>query len=264
MSDEEWQDFTSAFHQAIRPDDAPARAGKRILTIGLSAIAVVALAALLIGAFGGGRAVAKPGDLTPVVPSARPNAGADPPAGSGWTGLAGPTCASDQGNMFAVYGYYTGTNSDQTTGWSTSAKGGYSGGSCTGGYLSMPVSGRPDNYDSDRFVLYRFDFSSSFASASCRLGTYVPDDGDRARVGGDPAYFYYFQTDYVYGSTESPLGGYLVSQVTKRGRWVNSPSFKVTTGTVTVKLVDAGARDTTDAKDAHIAVAQVRITCQSL
>jgi hypothetical protein len=263
MIDEDWRGFTAAFSQAVRPDDSTSRSGKRMLSIGFAVVVVSALGALMYGALGGGTAVAKPSEVGAIAPSPTTAAGNAAP-GTTWTDVAGPTCASDTTSGFAAYGYYTGVNSDQTTGWSSSGNGGYSGGSCTGGYLSVPVSGQTKSYDSDRFALWKFDFSATFTSASCTLSTYVPDNADRASVGGDPAYYYYFQTDYEPGSTDAPLGGYLVSQTTERGHWVTGKSFKVRTGQVTVKMVDAGSRDGAAAKDAHVAAAQVRITCQAI
>jgi hypothetical protein len=52
-----------------------------------------------------------------------------------------------------------------------------------------------------------------------------------------------------------------VNQVTHLGGWVTDSSFKVTTGTVTVELVDAGVDSTTANRNAHDAAAQVRLTC---
>jgi len=205
MIDEDWRGFVSAFNQAVRPSDTSGRAGKRVLVIGLAVVLVLALGALLDGAFGGGTAVAKPGDVKPITSSAATGSGSLQ-TGSSWTAVAGPTCLPDATSGFTAYGYYTGTNSDQTTGWSTSPNGGYSGGSCTGGYLSIPVSGQSSLYDSTRFALWKFDFSSTFTSASCKLSTYIPDSPKREVVGGDPAYYYYYQTDYEYGSTDTALG----------------------------------------------------------
>lgn len=264
MIDEDWRGFTSAFSQAVRPDETPGRSGRRMLAVGFAVVVVSALGALMYGALGGGTAVAKPSEVTAITPSPTSTAGGSAASGTKWTDVAGPTCASGTTSGFAAYGYYTGVNSDQTTGWSSSGKGGYSGGSCTGGYLSVPVSGQTKSYDSSRFALWKFDFKASFTSASCTLSTYVPDTTDRASVGGNPAYYYYYQTDYEPGSTDAPLGGYLVSQVTEHGHWVTGKSFKVRTGVVTVKMVDAGSRDGAGAKDAHVAAAQVRITCQAI
>ncbi|WP_037910852.1 hypothetical protein [Actinacidiphila yeochonensis] len=264
MNDEDWRGFSSAFDRAVRPDAKPGHSGARVLVIGFAVMVAAALGSLLNGALGGGRAVAEPGDVKPIASPSSPGGQGAAQSGTSWTEVAGPGCASSASASFAAYGYYSGTNSDQTTGWSSSAKGGYSGGSCTGSYLSIPVSGQSSSYDDSRFALWHFDFSQAYTSASCTLDTYVPDNAQRTYVGGDPAYYYYFQTDYGYGSTDTPFGGYTVSQVTHRGQWVSGKPFKVRTGVVTVKLVDAGARDGADAKDAHVAVAQVRITCQAL
>ncbi|MFJ3639686.1 hypothetical protein ACIPRD_08030 [Streptomyces sp. NPDC090108] len=263
MNDEDWRGFASAFHRAVRPDARPGQAVGRVLATGVAAVAVVTLGALLDGALGGGRAIAEPGDVKPIATPSRPAPGAQQ-AGRTWTAVAGPGCASDRSSSFTAYGYYTGTNSDQTTGWTGSDHGGYSGGSCTGGYLSIPVSGKAGSYDEPRFALWRFDFGDTFTSASCTLDTYIPRNSDRQYVGGDPAYYYYFQTDYSYGSAASPLGGYLVSQVSRPGQWVTGKAFKVRTGLVTVKLVDAGAHDSAKAANAHVAAAQVRITCNAV
>jgi len=205
MIDEDWRGFTAAFSQAVRPDDSTSRSGKRMLSIGFAVVVVSALGALMYGALGGGTAVAKPSEVGAIAPAPTAAPGNAAP-GTTWTDVAGPTCASDTTSGFAAYGYYTGVNSDQTTGWSSSAKGGYSGGSCTGGYLSVPVSGQTKSYDSDRFALWKFDFSATFSSASCTLSTYVPNSTDRASVGGDPAYYYYFQTDYEPGATDELAG----------------------------------------------------------
>lgn len=259
MIDEDWRGFTSAFTQAIRPGRPSGAPGRRMLAVGFAVVVVAALGSLLDGAFGGGTLIANPNQLTPVTAAA--SAGSGTSSGSQWTAVAGPSCA---GSGFSAYGYYTGTNSDGTTGWSTSSSGGYSGGSCTGGYLSIPVSGKADSFDPSRFALWTFNFSQQFTSASCQLSTYVPASSDRASVGGAPAYYYYYQSDYAYGSTEAPLGGYLVSQVSNQGKWVTSASFKVRTGKVTVKLVDAGAAAGSAVQDAHVAAAQVQITCSAV
>lgn len=264
MIDEDWRGFASAFNHVVRPDDIPGRSGRRMLVIGFAMVIVTALGSLLYGALAAGEAVAKPSEVKPIAPGPTISAAAgSAQSGRTWTGLAGPACDANATSSFAVYDYYTGTNSDETTGWS-SAGGGYSGGSCAGSYLSIPVSGRRKAYDDTRFALWKFDFSATFTSASCKLSTYIPDSTDRAHVGGDPAYYYYYQTNYEYGSKDAPLGGYLVSQVTQRGRWVTGHSFKVRTGKVTVKMVDAGSRDGSAAKDAHVAAAQMRITCHSV
>lgn len=265
MIDEDWRSFSSAFAQAVRPDDPRGRTGRRLLTIAVYSMLATGIAALIYGALGGS-AVAL-GDLSPLdqEPGAAYRVAGAPP-GQKWSTVAGPSCVGGTGS-FAVYGYYTGTAADQTTGWTSSATGGYSGGGCTGGYLSVPVSGKPGAFDSDRFALWKFDFSSQFTNATCQVSAYVPKNPSRAFVGGNPAYYYYYGADYTYGSAAAPprqLGGYVVDQVAKQGRWVAADSFTVSTGKVTVKLVDAGARSAGAAADAHAAAAQIRLSCTSL
>jgi hypothetical protein len=264
MIDEDWTGFASAFSRAVRHGQDAGRASRRVLAVGFAVVVAAGIAALISGVLGGDKAVATPGQVKPITRSTATPGGPVGTGGGTWTAVAGPSCASDATSGFTAYGYYTGTNSDRTTGWSATSSGGYSGGSCTGGYLSLPVSGKAASYDDSRFALWTFDFSRSFTSASCTLDTYVPRDSRRELVGGDPAYYYYFQTDDVYGTKDTPLGGYLVSQVSQRGHWVRSPAFKVRTGLVTVKLVDAGARDTAAAQNAHVAAAQVRISCRAV
>ncbi|MFC4033946.1 hypothetical protein ACFO3J_21035 [Streptomyces polygonati] len=260
MIDEEWRGFTSAFAEAVRPDDPQGRSGRRMLVIGFAAVLVLALSALVDGALGWGPAV-KPSEVVAITPhpaaSGALSIGSLP--GATWTAVAGPTC-SRPGSTFTAYGYSTGTSADGTTGWTTSRSGGHTGDGCTGGFLSVPVSGRAAAYDSGRFALWTFDFSDKFTGASCRLSTYIPVNSSRSYVGGDPAYYYYYGTDYAYGSTAAPLGGYLVHQVAEQGTWVTSRPFEVTTGEVALRMVDAGARGGA-AADAHAAAAQVRLSC---
>ncbi|MYS19080.1 hypothetical protein GA0115240_10456 [Streptomyces sp. DvalAA-14] len=269
MIDEEWRGFASAFAEAVRPDDPRGRSGRRMLTIGFAAVLVMALGALVSGALGWGPA-AKPSDVRAITPAAGVTGAGGlviPGApGSTWTAVAGPTCAtspSGSTTTFTAYGYSTGAGADGTTGWSTSGSGGYTGGGCSGGFLSLPVSGRATAYDSNRFALWTFDFSAKFTSASCRLSTYVPVNASRSVVGGDPAYYYFYGADYALGSKAAPLGGYLVHQAGPQGRWVTNHAFDVTTGKVTLKMVDAGARKGPAAVNAHAAAAQVRLTCRA-
>ncbi|GAA2698106.1 hypothetical protein ACFY9G_37160 [Streptomyces anthocyanicus] len=263
MIEEDWKGFATAFDRAVRPSGDAGRSSRRILVIGCAMTIAAAIAALINGVLGG-PAVATPDAVEARTEATTAPTGGGVGAGGEWTAVAGPSCASEGGGSFTAYGYYTGTNSDQTTGWTSQARGGYSGGSCTGGYLSMPVSGDKTSYDDSRFALWKFDFSRSLTSASCRLDTYVPKDSRRDRVGGDPAYYYYYQSDFAYGSNDQPLDGYRVAQVSEQGHWVRSPAFKVRTGRVTVKLVNAGAKDTAATRDAHVAVAQVKITCHAV
>jgi len=265
MIDEDWPGFHSAFADAVRPDDPRGRAGRRMLVVGAAVFLATALGAFANGALGG-KAAAQPSALAPITPSPTRGSGPlVPPTGQKWSTIAGPSCANaaDGTSSFAVYGYATGTNSDGTTGWTTSSQGGYLGDGCTGGYMSIPVSGQGTGYDDNRVALWKFDFSATFTHASCRLDTYIPRNSARSSVGGDPAYFYYYGTDYSYGMKIDSMGGYLVNQVSKQGRWSEGSSFKVATGKVSVKMVDAGSKNSAKTADAHVAAAQLRLTCLS-
>jgi hypothetical protein len=265
MIEEEWRQFSMAFADTVRPDDPRGRAGRRLAAVGLAAVLAMSLGALVYGALGGS-GVAEPNELAPITPSTAPSAFAGGYAGQTWTAVAGPSCAlpADHTTSFSVYGYYTGTSDDQkTTGWHAADRGGDAGDGCTGGILSMPVSGNRTAFDPGRFALWSFDFSAKFTDASCTVATYVPSGSDRSVVGGAPAYYYYYGTDYAIGSKTTPLGGYKIDQTTKQHRWVTQESFTVSTGKVAVKLVDAGADDSPATQDEHVAAAQVKLTCKA-
>ena len=246
MIDEDWSGFGAAFTEVVRPAVARGRYGRRLFAVAVAALLAMSISALMYGALGGG-------SKTPAGPAA---------AGPNWTAVAGPTCAAASTGFTAV-GYSTAAVSAQTTGWSTSASGGYTGGGCTGGFLSMPMSGNATAYDSSRTALWNFDPGSRYAAASCRLSVYVPDNAAIGFVGGDPAYYYFYGTRYSAGSKAAPLGSFQVGQVSQLGDWVSGPAFHITTGQVTVRLIDAGVDQTTATMDAHLAAAQVRLTCQA-
>ncbi|MFF3985246.1 hypothetical protein [Streptomyces sp. NPDC001601] len=278
MIEEDWREFSSAFAESVRPEDPRGRTGKRMLVVSVSTLLAVALGALVYGALGG-PAFALPSEVEPIAPSpdATPYQAGGQSAGQTWKAIAGPDCAasSDGSTGFAAYGYSTGTDADGTTAWTQSDSGGYTGEACAGGYLSMPVSGKADGYSASRYALWKYDFSSHFTVASCRVSSYVPTNSSRTRVGGSPAYFYYYDDDYTAGTAVSAgagadkepkaLGGFLVDQTGKahQGRWYTSPAFTVRTGRVTVRLVDAGAERADAAEGVHVAAAQLRLTCTS-
>jgi hypothetical protein len=278
MIEEDWREFSSAFAESVRPEDPRGQTGKRMLVVSVSTLLAVALGALVYGALGG-PAFALPSEVNPIAPSpdATPYQAGGQSSGQTWKAIAGPDCAasSDGSTSFAAYGYATGTDANGTTAWTQSDSGGYTGEACTGGYLSMPVSGKADGYDATRYALWKYDFSSHFTVASCRVSSYVPTNSSRTQVGGSPAYFYYYDDDYAVGTGTStgsgtdkqqkPLGGFLVDQTGKnhQGRWYTSPAFTVRTGRVTVKLVDAGAESKDAAEGVHVAAAQLRLTCTS-
>jgi len=262
MIDEDWGGFASAFTETVRPEGARGPYGKRMFMVGFAAVS-----AMLLGAVAYGASHPKPSSK-PSATSATAKSGSSKSASPGasraadWTVVAGPTCSAAS-TSFAATGYSTAAFSALLSGWSTADHGGYNGEGCTGGFLSMPLSGQATNYDATRFALWKFTLAASLTSASCRLSAYVPDGNSIVSVGGDPARYYYYGGDYSAGSTASALGGFQVDQVSNRGRWVTGPAFRADTGKVTVRLFDAGLNQTSATENAHVAVAQVRLTCQA-
>jgi hypothetical protein len=261
--DEDWHEFAPAFAEAVRPDDTRGRPVKRLLIIGFAALLAAALNAVVYGALSARNSAAvHPAAATTTV---RPGATAGPaggPATSTWTAVAGPTC-SNGATRFALSGYYLSTSNGQRTGWTASGSGGYSGNGCAGGFVSVPLSGRASAYDTNRFALWTFHLGAGFTRATCALSVFVPYNPQIAYVGGDPAYYLYYGTDYSSGSRARPLGSYLVDQLAKRGDWVTSRSFTVKTGWVAVKLLDAGVNQSRATSNAHAAAAQMRLTCHA-
>jgi hypothetical protein len=263
VTGEDWHEFAPAFAEAVRPGDTRGRSVKRLLVIGFAAVLAAVLNAVVYGALTASRsgtAHATAGTITD-----SPSATAGPGGGSGgstWTAVAGPTCGNGA-TRFAEDGYYLRTSNGQSVGWTTSSDGGYSGDGCAGGFVSVPLSGRADAYDSSQFALWTFRLSASFTHASCTLSTFVPYNPQIAYVGGDPAYYFYYGTDYSSGSTAQPLGGYLVDQPATRGDWVTGRSFTIKTGWVTVKMVNAGVNGTRATLNAHAAAGQLRLACRA-
>lgn len=215
------------------------------------------------GALTGRRSGVAHAGARPITVSPRRTPG--PSAVSGgltWTAVGGPTCGSGAAR-FTEDGYYTRTSNGQSTGWITSGSGGYRGDGCAGGFVSIPLSGQAGAYDSNRFALWTFRLGAEFTHASCVLATFVPYNPQLVYVGGDPAYYFYYGTDYSSGSAARPLGGYRVDQTATRGDWVRSRSFAIKTGWVAVKLVDAGANQTRATLNSHAAAAQLRLTCHA-
>jgi hypothetical protein len=268
MNSEDRSAFAAAFIEAVRPDDAQGQSAKRMLMVAGAVVLAVALSALVFGVFGkkGGLGAAsaygasaavangQPGPSASTVPSLRATAGSGLPGEGRWTAVAGPTCDAGR-TSFSTVGYAAGPSSDPAAGWSTWRSGGYRGGGCGGGFLSVPMSGQARVYDTSRFALWTFDFRARFTTADCQLATYVPDSPSLSSVGGNPTYYNYYETS---GAGDAPLGSYQVDQISHRGSWVTDGSFEVTTGLVTVKLLDAGQTSV----GARHAAAQVRITCQ--
>jgi translation initiation factor IF-2 len=241
MIDEDWGGFAAAFTEAASPARSPGGNGRRLFAIAVVGLLALAISALMYGAFG------KSGGAPAGV------------AGAGWTAVAGPTCDAPSTGFTAV-GYSSAPVGAQTTGWTTSESGGYVGSGCAGGFMSMPLSGKPTAYDDSRTALWDFEPGPQYVGAACRLSFYVPAAA-AAFVGGHPADYYIYGAHYAAGSTAAPLGTFQVDQVSRRGSWAAGPAFHATSAKVTVRLIDAGLDLTAATKDAHAAVAQVRLTC---
>jgi hypothetical protein len=272
--DEDWHEFTRSFALAIRPDDTQGRSTKRMIIIGCATVFALALAVVGYGAItapggdGGTSTVgttAEPGvsgaETVPTV--SLPSTGgvaAATPAVPTWAAVAGPTC-SNSATSFSETGYYTATGGGQPTGWITSAIGGYSGSGCTGGFVSVPLSGKSSVYDTSRYALWTFHLSAKYVGGSCALSAFIPGYRDVAYVGGDPAYYLYYGTPY--SPSVQALGGFSINQRSMRGQWVAGGSLKASTSSVSVKMVDAGTNTTSSTMNAHAVAAQMRLTCHA-
>lgn len=178
-----------------------------------------------------------------------------------YTAVAGLGCS---GSPTATYsdteGYYT----DGNAGWLRPSDG-YTGTGCTGVYDAVPMSGTAGlaNYDKTAFALYNWNFSGSFTHATCKLSVYVPDDTNHMHVGGNPTYYYFWAQNYSYGQSMTPSGDFSVSEISDLGAWVTQSPFTVTTGYVTLKLVNSGVDydSSGNADYAHHAAAAVKLSC---
>jgi hypothetical protein len=229
-------EFAEAFVAAVRPAEPRSRPGWWMLAAAIGVVFAVSLASLLNGAIRGG------GTAT---------------AATTLTAIAGPGCSNDA-TSFTKVGYYAGP-ARKADDWTTSGTGGYRGGGCTGGFVSLPLSGHLDAYDSHRYALWTFHLGAALdAGASCLMWTYIPDVKELSVVGGNPAHYFVYGAAYVPGSTAKPVGNFELDQITDRGKWVQDGSFAVTGGLASVRLVDAGS-----SPGARAAAAQVRITCSA-
>jgi translation initiation factor IF-2 len=236
-------EFVEAFVTAVRPAEPRGRSGWWMVMVAIGVVFAVALASLLNGAIKGSKSTAAASTAIPASTATT------------LTEVAGPSCASGA-SSFTKVGYYTGT-AQPSADWNTSKTGGYVGDGCTGGFVSLPLSGEATAYDSDRYALWTFHLSAALdKKASCRISTYVPDVKALSAVGGKPARYYYYGT--AYASTAKSLGTYTVNQVDSRGKWVPDSSLTVTGGVLSVRLVDAGA-----STDARAAAAQMRLNCSA-
>jgi hypothetical protein len=232
MIDQDSTEFSEAFVRALRPDEPRGRPGMWMAVTAAGVVFALALASFLNGALSGG-----PAPLT------------------SWSAVGGPGCTS-AATSFTKVGYYTST-ARKSADWTVARSGGYHGAGCSGAFVSVPLSGHAKAYDSSRYALWTFTVSPALGKAStCRLSTYIPGVASRSAVGAAPAHYYYYASAYVPGSAK-PSGQYSVNQVKERGKWVpNLSSFIVTSGKVSVRLIDAGT-----GQGARAAAAQVRLTC---
>lgn len=302
MAEEDRHGFVAAFVNGVRPDAGRGgRPGRRTLLWGTAAAVAVAAGALAVGALAPGRsgtsaaAAARPsrspspspdattspaqitlppsagprGAGTPVVraaesptPSAQSSAAAPAAAAQSYSAVAGLNCS---GSSTATYSDTEGYFTEGDKGWLRTSTGGYSGSGCTGEYEAIPMSGTAGvaNYNKTDFALYWWNFSAQFTTASCHFSLYVPDNTDETYVGGDPTYYYFWARNYQFGVSMEPTGDFGVDEVGELGNWVDESPFPVTTGQVTLKIVDAGV-DYGSAGDPdyhHHAAAPVRSTC---
>jgi hypothetical protein len=273
MMDEDWHGFAAAFTEAVRRDEPGNRRGvRRMLTVGLATVVVMALGALANGAFGLTSAGRESPHPAAAAPAATASAGAAPLSGrSTWSAVTGPGCDSTatasgvsgrpgDTATFSVYGYDTARPAFGRTGWTSATGGGYRGRGCPGGLLTMPVSGSAKTYDDDRFALWSFDFASGPRSADCDLSTWVPA---RSTAPLDPAYYLYWDAAYSYGSQTAPRGGFTVRPGGGHAGWRRAETVHTDDGRITVELVDAGADGTQATADAHLTVPQLRLSCRA-
>lgn len=260
LIDEDTAGFVAAFTEAMRPAQGQERHGRRMFVIAAWAGLAVVLGCLLNGALGQNHASAAPAPAGSLLPPATVNAGTGvgPLAAPAWTAVVGPSCGSAQSG-FAESGYAAATPGSPAAGWVTSAAGGDTGDGCSGGFVSIPMSGQDAAYDADRYALWTFSPGTAFAHAACRLSAYVPTGAVPGYVGGNPAHYLYYQGPY--SAAAAPAGGFSVQQTSKQGGWTDAAAFTATTGQVTVKLVDAGATPVSATAGARDAAAQMRLTC---
>ncbi|MEK8143041.1 hypothetical protein NKH18_15190 [Streptomyces sp. M10(2022)] len=263
MIDEDWQGFNTAFAEAVRPDDPSGRSGKRMLAVGAGAVLVMAIVALVMGAFDWGPAPGGQGHGYRTEPrrDRRRRAGRRCGTGDHLDGRRRPDVLKPM-STFTAYGYYTAANNDGTTGWATSSA------------VATPATAAPAASSPSRCRGTRpptttaVSPSGSLISARSSPTRHAvcprtsPRDPDARRSAATPPIT--TTTGLITPTVPKPRRrGYLVHQLSKQGTWVTNKSFDVTTGKVTLKLVDAGAKDDDAAVNAHVAAAQVRLTCRA-
>ena len=278
MIEEDSAGFVEAFTAAVRPHEKRSRPLRWMLLVAFAAVFAAILGSLLNGAFGSGSSSSGSSAgggtgstlLGATAPATIPLSGVQtlsaattPAAATSYTGVAGPDCTGTGAN-FTESGFAL-ASTDPATEWTVSAGGGFKGAGCTGGYISMPVSGNATAIDTSRYTTWSFTLGAGLlAKASCKLEVYVPSDTSSALVGGNPAYYYYYGSVYTASNSPKPLGDFAVYQTGNRGRWLAARTFTVTTGVVVVRMVDAGVDKGAGASGiVRDAAAQVRLTCSA-
>jgi hypothetical protein len=175
--------------------------------------------------------------------------------------VAGPSC-HNAGATFSETGFFNGGTGNAAVDWISTPAGGYAADGCSGAFDSMPLSGKPTAYDSNRYAVWTFSPGTAYKNASCSVAVYVPKGGSLTTVGGAPAHYLYYGAPADSTPAPAPLGSFTVNQVTNPDKWVPGPTFVAANGVVSVRLVDAGV-NAAPAAGAREAVAQVRLTCQA-
>ena len=163
---------------------------------------------------------------------------------------AGPGC-SNSGENFGMYSYYSGTNPNGTTGWSTQS-GGYSANGCSGEYVSMPLNGSATG--EDNHVLWKF--TKVPTGQACTIKLFIPAATSIVLVGGDPADY-----SYTVNGSSTTAGSFTVNQIADRGRWATGPTTTTTTGEVDVRLANTGIDYDSSNLNAHDAASAVDLSC---
>lgn len=176
--------------------------------------------------------------------------GATTPTNPTLTMVAGPGCDMPPSSLaFVDYTWYSGTDSNGTTGWSAQNSGGYGG--CQGNYQSMPMSG--DGSVTEHASWY-FHFSS--AISRCDIEVFIPS-GSLAEVGGDSADY-----GYYIGGSSSASGTFSIDQLADEGGWVDYGTVPVSGGEVEVQEYNDGVDYDSSNWNAHDAVAQIEVRCE--
>ncbi len=129
---------------------------------------------------------------------------------------------------------------------------------CDGSFDAMPVSGSTTYDNPGTYATWTFH-TAPITRGVCHINLYVPDDASTEHVGGHPAIYEVFGA----ASTSGPeLGTFDVDQIFNHGHWVSRHNWRITSGTLTVKLDNRGTGSSGSSRaSAHIAMSAVRVTC---